>query len=209
MMWSLRGSTLRSAGPLLIGVLLAAILAGCGSGGQSQAPRASATVATRNVADTGNASGGADPARFPRAIYPASRKPSEPWGDPENCPSKARVQALPRQSPNRRIAALLGKFSGRPAHDRRYADRAFWPALRDNYIPHGVYRGKKAPPYKGRRLSATSNAKFVKNHCGREIERRSWSFVFTQTRRGHRERALESTFYLLQRQGHWLVWFLS
>lgn len=208
-MWWLRGSAVRSVGPLLIGVVLTALLAGCGSGGQPQASPASTTVAARDVADSGRSAGSADRARFPRAIYPASRKPAEPWGDPENCPSTARVQTLPHQSPNRRIATLLGKFTGRTARDKRYGDRAFWPALRDNYIPHGVYRGKKVPPYEGRRLSATSSAKFVKDHCGRAIEQRSWSFVFTQTRRGHRERALESTFYLLQRRGHWLVWFLS
>jgi hypothetical protein len=119
------------------------------------------------------------------------------------------VQSLLSESPNRRIAALLGKLTGKPADDERYADRAFWPALKDNYIPGPVYRGKHAPPYEGQRLSATSNAAFVKTHCGGRIEQRSWSFVFTQSRKGHREHALESAFYLLRRQGHWLVWFLA
>ena len=133
---------------------------------------------------------------FSAAVYPQPLKPANHGGLAFGCPNPRGVQPL---GPHSRAGALaaLRSITGNRRRDRQVADRAFWPNLRDwKHRPADKPDPGSGPattsPYRG----------IARSKCGGAVVNRSWSFVL-----GPRDPGLESTVFLLQRRGHWLIWF--
>lgn len=171
-------------------VITAAAIAACDTD-DSEGAAANATLGDANH-------GGEASASYPTRIYPRPEDPRHDWGLPQKCASPRRVGLLPK-NPTRRAIRVLGRLGGNVRDYRRFADRAFWPQLSTFEEP--LYEGRP-PPHEGRPASATPNAEFIRNNCGRKLMRRSWSVVFGASP------GLESEFLLLRRKGRWLVWLL-
>ena len=144
--------------------------------------------------------------RFPPSIYPKPAKFPN-WGLGTGCASLSGVQ-VPGSGATSGAFATLARF-GRVSRqtDFRLSDRALWPVVRQSWR-HG-------PPM-GRGLLRRSNiagagrgtrspyAELVRHNCGAAILARSiW---FTVCGRPCYP-ALTGHFLLIDRRGHWLVWF--
>ena len=175
----------RLASSLIVG-LSAATLFGCSGSGASS----STSVATRAQAPSTESS-------FSSAVYPPPVKPVHRGGLPYGCPNPRGVEGL---APDARHGALqaLRSVTGKHRHDRRVADRAYWPALKD--WRHSLAHVNPDPGSGPARTSPYRS--IARSKCGYRVVRRSWSFVL-----GPRDPGLQSTVFLLQRRGHWLLWF--
>ena len=150
----------------------------------------------------GTPSGATSGSGFPQSIYPAPIAP-EHKGAASSCPNPYGVERLRARSATGAEAALKS-INGNRANDMHYVDPALWsnlpgdPFFRGSGAAYGVVDSRRAGPF------------IVAVHsCGREILRRSWAITIGPTRGPSRNSAsLPTTYYVLQRHGHWLLWFL-
>ncbi|MGH3260628.1 MAG: hypothetical protein ACRDNS_01395 [Trebonia sp.] len=143
------------------------------------------------------------PSRYPNTIYPPPVKPRYRWGSLGSCAS---TNGVTPPGPHAQAQALhtLRQFTyDDVAHDRRYTDRAFWPNLpgfgfRGSGLSQGTDRVGPA--------SRSPYASLVGNNCGAKIVRLSLQITIGPTGK-HASGALDSYLWLIQRHGHWLLWF--
>jgi hypothetical protein len=132
------------------------------------------------------------------AIHPAPHPALHQGAYVELCPSLQGV-GVPGPGSGRAVVRTLGLFDGVFRHDRRYADRAIWPQLRMGSLrfPESavlVDTGRAASdPYAG----------IARHACARRIVRRSWSVLQDFPNSA----SLDTHYYFLKREGHWLLWF--
>jgi hypothetical protein len=163
-------------------------------------------VAGLCVTSVGQArNGAADAARhYSREIYPPAR--SFPgWGYPSGCPSLRNVVRL-RHGANAGALSAIRHLDGHRDHDRRWADRAYWPALTSE--GHHDLDASKHGHHRGRRALASGYAALLENNCGRAIVRRSW-WIGTAPGDPRSHPGLARNYFLLRRHEHWLVWFTT
>jgi hypothetical protein len=137
-------------------------------------------------------------ADLPAAIYPAPHPALHRGAYVDLCPSLRGV-ALPGRGSGRAVVRTLSIFNGNFRHDRRYADRAIWPRLRTGSLrfPRAAVLVDTA------RAAGDAHAGIARHACGRRIVRRSWSVLQDFPNSA----SLDTTYYFLKRQGHWLLWF--
>jgi hypothetical protein len=177
-------------------IVVVCLLGGCGS--HVAAPDDHAR--SRDVATTAIA----PRSRYTRAIYPAARSFPD-WGYPSGCPSLRNVDPLHRGGNGGALHALR-HLNGRRHHDRRWADRAYWPALVGG--GHHDLDASRPGHHRSRRARASGYASLLENNCGRAIVRRSqWIATAPGDPRTHP--GLARNYFLLHRRDHWLVWFTT
>ena len=141
--------------------------------------------------------------RFPSAIYPVPVPPKYRWGSPGKCASTAHVQS-PGAHAARFAVQALTRMDGHLSHDLYYADRAYWPVLKESDQSY------KNLPHEGRltveRASKSSFAPLVKNNCGASIVKYSIDIVYAPKTGSS---AVGGQFWMLKRDGHWLLWFTN
>src|SRR3954452_3854958 len=108
--------------------------------------------------------------RYPSAIYPAARSFPD-WGYRSGCPSLRNVRRL---GPGARRGALraVRHLDGIASHDRRWADRAYWPALQSS--GDGDVNAARPGHHRGHRARKSGYASLLAHNCGAAIVRRSW-----------------------------------
>ena len=156
------------------------------------------------VASAGAGQAGHRANAYPAAIYPpASSWPK--WGPPGGCASLAGVQR-PGQSAASSAVAAVRHLGGSLANERRYSDRAYWPVLNESYTPStrtqfgnsSVRVDAVGPAVK------SPYARLVRPWCGSKIVRLSESVTVGP---GRSRPALDTEYWLIDRRGHWLIWF--
>jgi hypothetical protein len=192
----------RARALLVLAILIVAILialAGCSQG------------------STGGAKAGGR-GEFPASVYP--RPASFPhWGSPAGCASLSGVRSVPQNAAQASLRVLSQWGHVRRARDFRLSDRAEWPIVKENWahrrghaplvqlLPGDVVQGPGArSPYAG----------LVRANCGAQILGKSWWVAVCPGplgRRGHctlsTAPALTEQYLLVDRRGHWLVWFTN
>jgi hypothetical protein len=154
---------------------------------------------------------------FPRSVYPAAASwPA--WGGPDGCASIEGVRA-PRAGATAAALRLLSHYGDlNKTEDLRLSDRAEWPVVRETWS-HG-YKPAATRPLQmndvyGAPASRSPYAGLVRRWCGKTLLRRSWWIAVcprastkTTTPCSRRwQTALTGHFLLINRRGHWLVWF--
>jgi hypothetical protein len=175
-------------------IVVAGVLAGCGS-----RPAAPADHARSSSAATA-----ASARHYSRAIYPPARSFPN-WGYPSGCPSPRNVGRL-RRGANAGALRAIRHLTGRRHHDRRWADRAYWPALASG--GHRDLDASRPGHHRGRRAHASGYASLLENNCGRAIVRRSW-WIATAPGDPRTHPGLARNYFLLRRREHWLLWFTT
>lgn len=84
------------------------------------------------------------------------------------------------------------------AHEKHYVDRALWSELPIRLPPPGLTGRILGSP-----ASRGGNAEIARRSCGDNLVRRSWGLIYDVPHSA----SLDTTFYLLQRGGRWLLWF--
>lgn len=175
-------------------VAIMGLFVGCDSRAaapDNHAPRSTITTAS------------APPTHYPSAIYPPARSFPD-WGYPSGCPSLRNVDRLPHHGQPGALRAVT-HLNGHRAHDRRWADRAYWPALRSG---HRDLDARRPGHHRERNALASGYASLLANNCGRAIVKQSrWIVTAPGDPRAHP--ALSRNYFLLRRSGHWLVWFTT
>jgi hypothetical protein len=181
-----------AAGGLLTATVVSIFVAGCASG----------ATASPDMLHSHTA------ASYPKAIYPPPKRPRHHWGLAGKCASTRNVMP-PGPHTRRRVVHTLRHLSGHVAHDRRYADRAYWPELPEE---KGRALGRGPRHSQSVRVSPASRSGYaglVRNNCGARIVRRSVRVqVAPPDVKLHRlSGALTGEYWLIQRRGRWMVWF--
>lgn len=149
---------------------------------------------------------------FPARFYPLPAHPRFQWGlgslcaSPKNTASPVGVAKIPALS-------ALAAIRGHVRSDKRFADRAFWPMLRNDahrlFGPNGsLVRVGPADTHVGPGDTAGSLAALVRSNCGTLILKRSLLVVTAPRRPGgfRKEPALVNRFLMINRDGRWLLW---
>ena len=127
----------------------------------------------------------------------------------DRCPNPAGVEPL---GPGAKAGAqrALHELKGSPSHSRRYADPAWWPQLQFRLNPFAVSTQHGPAPHWGMVESRPAGQFLVAHHnCGPWLLRHSWAVTLGPTAGPDRNSAsLPTTYYFLQRNGHWLLWFV-
>jgi hypothetical protein len=168
---------------------------------------AGAYAATAGFASAGAGRAGHLSNPYPAAIYPpASSWPK--WGPPGGCASLVGVQRLGPSAASSAVSAVR-HLDGNLANDRRYGDRAYWPVLKET-------DSRQAPSKRSRRennpvrvdavgpAAKSPYARLVRPWCGSKIAGLSESVTVGP---GRSEPALDTEYWLIDRRGHWLIWF--
>ena len=146
--------------------------------------------------------------RFPPSIYPLPRY-FPAWGSPGGCPSLSGLQTL---GPGTRNAAFptLTRF-GRSSlqTDLHLSDRTLWPSLLLEWrhtsgrpVEHGLV--SRTDVVKAHPARRSPYAKLIRHNCGAMTLAHSLEFVICRRPCYPAERGYMD---LLERRGHWLIWF--
>jgi hypothetical protein len=162
-------------------------------------------LGSAEIASTGAAATQHANQDYPPEIYPAPTK-HPAWGLSSSCANPAGTNQLEPSAADSSEAAIKD-LTGHARHDRRYTDRAYWPELAHEtapvYVPHAgmVMTAKPA--------KSSAYAGLVRNNCGAEIVDRSEQVEVLPSASSPKRRtnALTVYYWLLERRGHWLVWF--
>ena len=161
----------------------------------------------------GNGAGGHG-SRFPAAIYPPPVPAERPNAPQPDCPNPHGLQK-PAPGDGPAVVHALRQLNGNANHDRSFTDPAYWPQLRYDTDPFVVTSGAHAPPVPwGVRQSTQAHGTPSRGllgppgtACSRNIPLHSWVVVLGPTRGPDRSSAsLPMTYWLIEREGHWLLW---
>jgi hypothetical protein len=147
---------------------------------------------------------------FPPSIYPPPRQ-SPHWGLLGSCPSTQGVRPYERSS-ERAARSILLRF-GRESllYDLRHSDRALWQTIAVTWAARTSRKqpaGKPPIVVRSGPGSASPDASLVRTNCGSRILKASTWFSTCPAGATRRcSPALRGDFLLLNRRGHWLVWF--
>ena len=177
-----------------VAIVVAGLLTGCGS--RPAAPAADAR--------SGGADSAASAPHYSRAIYPRARSFPD-WGYPSGCPSVSNVGRVRRGASAGALRAIR-HLNGHRYHDRRWAERAYWPALVAG--GHRDLDASRPGHHRGHRARASGYASLLENNCGRAIVRRSW-WIATAPGDPRTHPGLTRNYFLLRRREHWLLWFTT
>jgi len=180
-------------------VAVLVVLAGCSHGG---------------TGGTGTSGGGG----FPASIYPPPA--SFPgWGSAAGCASLGGVQPVPHSAAqdSLRVLSQWGRIS--KVRDFHLSDRAEWPLVKENWAhrprPAHLVQLRPDDVVQGPGTSS-AYAELVRTNCGAQILARSWWVAVCPGPYSTRTHctlgtapALTAQYLLLDRRGHWLVWFSS
>ena len=144
---------------------------------------------------------------YPASIYPPPSSWPK-WGPAGGCASRRGVERLSPSAARSAVAAVR-HLDGKFANDRRYSDRAYWPVLRETDGFEAGSKQKSRGTTQSRVVSVVPAvksvyARMVGHWCGREIVRLSESVTVGP---GRSAPALDAEYWLVDRRGHWLVWF--
>lgn len=142
--------------------------------------------------------------RNPVTIYPAPVTPKHALRTGGLCASTDQV-SRPGTEFSRRAVAALAKMDGHRAHDRRYADRAYWPVL-DHY-DRSLRKLRQVNTIVVESASRSGFAEELRKDCGREIVERSVDVRATPRSPDYRGPA--RNYLMIERHGHWLLWFYA
>lgn len=159
-------------------------------------------IAIAGLIAGGIAPSAASAPRFPRAVYPPARSFPD-WGYASGCPSLRNVGRL-RRGANAGALRAIRHLDGHKRHDRRWADRAYWPALVSG--GHPDLDASRPGHHRSGRARASGHASLLEHNCGRAIVRRSW-WIVTAPGDPRAHPGLARSYFLLRRREHWLVWF--
>lgn len=169
----------------------------------------------------GGGGGGHGPAgfgsHFPAAIYPPPVPAARPNLPQPECPNPQGIQK-PAPGDGAAVVRALHQLNGKARHNQRFTDRAYWPAeLRYPDHPFVVTRGANGPriPW-GVRRSIRPHGPLPKGAsgppgtaCPPKVIARTWTVILGPTRGPDRRSAsLPEGYYLIERRGHWLLWYV-
>jgi hypothetical protein len=154
---------------------------------------------------------------FPPSIYPAAS--SWPgWGPVGGCASLTGLRSV-NAGATRVVLPLLSRYGQvSESMDLRLSDRANWPVVRETWShgfkPHPLRPLRSIDVY-GAPAERSPYAAMVRHWCGQRLLQLSW-WVAVCPRElrpsipcGRRwQSALTGHFLLINRRGHWLVWFI-
>lgn len=181
-------------------------IGGIASGPTSESPTPSASP-----------SPGSEDSEYPPSIYPAATAFPD-WGPPSGCPDLSNTQE-PQAASNPDLLEVISRFGREDKEtDFRISDRALWPVVETMWEGQGGNANRplslSAEDVHVSSGSSSTFAGLVSNHCGgRTLER---SIVVRVCPEGSSRPcnpsdapSLTGELLLLQREDHWLVWFVG
>lgn len=145
---------------------------------------------------------------FPASIYPpAARFPD--WGSPGGCPSLSGVIQPAQATATASALAAINSRGTTQASNRAVSDRAYWPIVDASFsgssAPNSGFRQLAPADVSGTPASATPDADLIRNQCGPATLAASWAVSDLPSS----SPALSTTFYLIDRNGVWLIWMTN
>lgn len=142
---------------------------------------------------------------FPASIYPpAARFPD--WGSPGGCPSLSGVLQPAQATATAAALAAINNRGTTQASNRAVSDRAYWPIVDESFggssAPNAEFRTLTPADVTGTPASSTPDADLIRNQCGAATLAASWAVSDLPSS----SPALSTTFYLIDRNGVWLIW---
>jgi hypothetical protein len=152
--------------------------------------------------------GSPTPSFFPASIYPpAARFPD--WGSPGGCPSLSGVIQPVQGTATAAALAAINSRGATQASNRAVSDRAYWPIVDESFggssAPNSEFRTLTPADVTGTPASAAPDADLIRNQCGAATLAVSWAVSDLPSA----SPALSTTFYLIDRNGVWLIWMTN
>jgi hypothetical protein len=167
------------------------------------------TLSCPLIVSAATPSTGPFPAGFPPAIYPAPRY-FPPWGLGSGCPSLTELRFPGRAAADAafRTVARFGRVSVQA--DLHSSDRALWPNVRRGWQHRNGRPIGTRPLTRGNAVGThpavrSPYAELIRRNCGVATLKRSFEFVICE---GACYPATKNYMDLINRRGHWLVWFV-
>jgi len=154
---------------------------------------------------------------FPSSIYPPPASFPD-WGVPSGCPSLSGLRG-PGANPTEQILPGLSRFGHVSENeDLHLSDRALWPVVRQYWNrPPSVSGVAELTPGDviSQPAAKSEDADAAAKNCGRRTTAKSWAIAVCPRRRSgdapcspRQSPGLTEHLLLLNRRGHWLIWFM-
>jgi hypothetical protein len=178
--------------------------------------RPAALTASLLVAACATAASAASPPSFPPSIYPAARS-FPAWGSSGGCASLTGLLPVGRGATGA-VLPLLARYAHVSENvDLHLSDRANWPVVRETWSHH--FKPPRPQPLPlvdvyGAPAARSPYAGLVRQWCGSRLLQLSWWIAACPREpypatpcRLRWQNALTGHLFLINRRGHWLIWF--
>jgi hypothetical protein len=146
---------------------------------------------------------------FSTSIYPPPRNFPN-WGLLGGCPSLKGVHPYQRSGESAALRVLLRFGRNSLLSDLRNSDRALWQTIAVDWAQRGSSKRARNAPIVAHSGSGRSapDAPLIRTNCGdRILQDSTWFSTCPPRTSASCYPALRAQFLLLNRRGHWLVWF--